>query len=163
MLVSYPDPRLARRAEPREVDESLRAVGNRLLRAAEAANAYGLAAIHIGALAPVVVISTAENPAQRSYLVLFNPEIVSQAEETAGGIEGSVAMPGVEVTIVRPVWAEIAYRDDQGERHTMRLEGLPARVAQHEIDQLNGVFFLDRLSRLKRDMVLRKWNKRAEA
>ncbi|MDB5539637.1 MAG: peptide deformylase [Devosia sp.] len=101
MIVAYPDPRLNRKAEPRPLDEGLRAIGTRLLEAARGANAYGLAAIHIGALAPVVVISTAADPGKRSYLVLYNPEIVATAEELESGPEGSVSMPGVEVDVVR--------------------------------------------------------------
>lgn len=71
-------------------------------------------------------------------------------------------MPGVEVEIVRPYVAEVAWDDETGTRQQRRLEGLPARIAQHEIEQMNGVFFLERLSRLKREMVLKKWKKRAE-
>lgn len=160
MIVDYPDPRLTRRAEPRPVDDGLRAIGRRLLEAATAANAYGLAAVHIGAVAPVVVISAEADPARRDYLVLYNPEVLASAAETAAAPEGSVSMPGVEVEITRPVWAEIAWDDEAGIRRQRRFEGLPARIAQHEIDQLNGVFFLDRLSRLKRDIVLKKWKKR---
>jgi peptide deformylase len=164
MIVAYPDPRLTRKAEPRLVDDGLIAIGNRLLEAAKAANAYGLAAVHIGAVAPVVVISTATDPAKRSYLLLYNPEVIGTAEELESGTEGSVSMPGVEVEIVRSVWAEIAWDDESGTRHQTRFDGLPARVAQHEIDQMNGIYFLDRLSRLKREMVLKKWKKRgAEA
>jgi peptide deformylase len=70
-------------------------------------------------------------------------------------------MPGVQVEIMRPVWAEIAFYDETGVRQTRRFDGLPARIALHEIEQMNGQFFLDRLSRLKRDMVLKKWKKRA--
>lgn len=162
-LVSYPDERLGKRAEPRPVDDGLRAIGRRLLEAAKAANAYGLAAVHIGALAPVVVISASADPGKRDYRVLYNPEILALAEETASGPEGSVALPGVEVQIVRPIWAEVAYLDESGVPRHERLEGLPGRIAQHEIDQMNGIFFLDQLSRLKRDMVLKKWRKRAEA
>jgi peptide deformylase len=162
MIVGYPDPRLSRKAEPRPLDDGLRAIGNRLLEATRAANAFGLAAVHIGAVAPVVVISADTDPAKRDYLVMYNPEIVTIADTTATGPEGSVSMPGVEVEIVRPVWAEIAWDDASGARQQRRLEGLPARIAQHEIDQLNGVFFLDRLSRLKRDMALKKWKKRGE-
>ncbi len=160
-LVLYPDERLCQRAQPRPVDDGLRTIGRRLLGAAKAANAYGLAAVHMGAVAPVVVISAASDPAVRDYLVLYNPEVLSVADETAAGPEGSVSMPGAEAQIVRPVWAEIAYDDDAGERQTRRFDGLPARIALHEIEQMNGVFFLDRLSRLKRDMVIKKWRKRA--
>ena len=161
MIVDYPDPRLTRKAEPRPVDDGLRAIGDRLLEAAKAANAYGLAAVHIGAVAPVVVISAEADLAKRDYLVLYNPEIVATADATAVGPEGSVSMPGAEVEIVRPIWAEIAWDDESGARQQRRFEGLPSRIAQHEIDQLNGIFFLARLSRLKREIALKKWKKRA--
>lgn len=137
------------------------AIGDRLLRATEAAEAFGLAAVHIGAVAPVVVISIASDPRKRDYRVLYNPEVRVLGERTAVGTEGSVSMPGIEVEIVRAVSAEIAFDDAAGARQVLRLEGLPARIALHEIDQMNGIFFLERLSRLKRDMVLRKWKKRA--
>ncbi len=160
MIVAWPDPRLTRKAEPRPLDDGLRAIGNRLLEATRAANAYGLAAVHIGVVAPVVVISADEDPSKRDYLVLYNPEIVATDGPTIAGPEGSVSMPGVEVEILRPYAAEIAWDDDTGTRRQRRFEGLPARIAQHEIDQVNGTFFLERLSRLKRDMVLKKWKKR---
>lgn len=162
MIVGYPDPRLTRKAEPRPVDDGLKAIGNRLLEATKAANAYGLAAVHIGAVAPVVVISADEDPSKRDYVVLYNPEILATDGPTVPGPEGSVSMPGVEVEIVRPYVAEVAWDDETGTRQQRRLEGLPARIAQHEIEQMNGVFFLERLSRLKRDMVLKKWKKRGE-
>lgn len=133
----------------------------RLLEAAEAAQAYGLAAVHIGAVEPVVVISAAADPAKRDYLVLYNPEVLEVAEETSAGPEGSVSLPDVQVEITRPVWAEITFDDETGARQRRRLDGLPARIALHEIEQMNGLFFLSKLSRLKRDMVLKKWKKRA--
>lgn len=162
MIVGYPDPRLTRKAEPRPLDNGLRAIGNRLLEATRAANAYGLAAVHIGAVAPVVVISADEDPSKRDYVVLYNPDVVATDGPSIPGSEGSVSMPGVEVEIVRPYIAEIAWDDETGTRQHRRFEGLPARIAQHEIEQVNGIFFLERLSRLKRDMVLKKWKKRGE-
>lgn len=161
MIVNWPDPRLERKAEPRPVDDGLRAIGARLLEAARAANAYGLAAVHIGVVVPVVVVSFDPDPARRDHRVLYNPAIDALAPETAPGPEGSVSMPGAEAEILRPVWADISWDDEAGERQRLRLEGLPARVAQHEIDQVNGIFFLNRLSRLKRDMVLKRWRKRS--
>ena len=160
MIVTWPDPRLSRKAEPRPVDDGLRAIGNRLLEATRAANAYGLAAVHIGAVAPVVVISADEDPGRRDYLVLYNPEVVATDGPAVAGPEGSVSMPGVEIEVVRHYVADLAWDDDAGTRQQRRFEGLPARIAQHEIEQMNGRFFLDRLSRLKRDMVLKKWQKR---
>jgi peptide deformylase len=163
MIVLYPDARLERVAVQRPVDDGLRAIGDRLLAAATAANAYGLAGVHIGAIAPVIVISIDPDPARRDYAVLYNPAIESVAAETAAGTEGSVSMPGIEVEIVRPVWVDVSWDDGAGKPQARRFEGFPARVAQHEIDQANGVFFLSRLSRLKRDMVLKRWRKQQPA
>ena len=161
-IVLWPDQRLTRKAEPRPVDEALRAIGERLRAAADAAGAYGLAAVHIGAVAPVAVISTAADPDKRDYLVLFNPEILSLDGDGVEAPEGSVSMPGLQAQVCGPTGPNrLRRRDGSGTRSD--LEGLPARIAQHEIDQVNGVFFLDRLSRLKRDMVIKKWRKRADA
>ena len=107
----------------------------------------------------MAVISLAEDAAKRDYLVLYNPEILALAGEPAEGPEGSVSMPGLQVPVMRPARARIAYDDESGTRQERELEGLPARIAQHEIDQVNGVFFLERLSRLKRDMAVKRWKK----
>lgn len=130
-----------------------------MLAAAIEAHAYGLAAAHIGEIAPIVVISGDVEP--RAYQLLFNPRIVAVANETAAGEEGSVSLPGARVTIDRPVWADIAWLDETGKAHAGRFEGFPARVAIHEIEQMQGIFFLDRLSRLKREMALKKARKHA--
>jgi peptide deformylase len=137
------------------VDAALRATGERLLAAARTARAHGLAAAHLGEIAPVVVVSGA--PA--SHELLFNPRIVAVAAVTAKGEEGSVSLPGVTVEIERPEWAEIAFMDAEGRPQTRRFEGFAARVALHEIEQMQGRFFLEKLSRLKRDMALRKARK----
>ena len=158
-VILWPDPRLSKAAVPAPVDDALRAIGERLLAVVIAAPAYGLAAAHIGEVAPVVVITMDEAGQDRR--ILFNPKVISAAEETAPGTEGSVSLPDIRVEISRPIWCELAYEDAEGQKQSARLEGFAARVAQHEIDQMNGVFFLDRLSRLKRDMALKKWKKRA--
>ena len=158
-FVRYPDPLLAQKAQVRPVDAKLRATAERLVSAAAAAQAYGLAAAHIGEIEPLVVISVATDTAQRDYRALFNPQITGTAEATHTGPEGSVSMPGIEAPIERPVWADVAYDAVDGERITTRFEGFVARCALHEIEQLNGVFFLSRLSRLKRDTAIRKFQK----
>lgn len=137
----------------------MRAIGARLRAAAEAANAYGLAAVHIGAVAPVAVISIATDPEKRDYLVLYNPEVLWLGDETEEGPEGSVSVPGLQVPVLRASRVRIAYDDETGARQELALAALPARIAQHEIDQVNGTFFLDRLSRLKRDMAIKRWKK----
>ena len=158
-FVRYPDPRLTRAATARAVDAALQATAERLLDATASVQAYGLAAAHIGEIEPLVVISVAGDPGQRDYRVLFNPAIVAVAEDAQAGPEGSVSMPGIEAPIERPLWAEIAYDTAEGERVTTRFEGFVARCALHEIEQMNGIFFLTRLSRLKRDTAIRKFQK----
>ena len=128
-----------------------------MLAAAKDAGAYGLAAAHIGEVEPVVVISG--DPDGRDYLLLFNPVVTAVATETEPGEEGSVSLPGVRISVDRPIWAEISYMDAEGKPQTARFERFAARVALHEIEQMNGVFFLSKLSRLKRDMVLKKARK----
>ena len=158
-FVLYPDPILNSVALPRPVDAAMLEVGAALQAAAAGVEAYGLAAAHIGRCEPLAVVSVAGQGMARDYRLLFNPVVLACAEERAFGPEGSVSMPGIEVPIERAVWAEIGFDTAEGVRTTLRLEGFAARVAQHEIDQVNGVFFLGRLSRLKRDTAIRKFHK----
>lgn len=155
----WPHELLTRPAQPRPIDASLLAVGNILREAAAGVEAYGLAAAHIGLVEPVVVISVSEDKQARDYLLLYNPKIVATADETLVGAEGSVSMPGIEVPIARPIWADIYYDDADGVRRSVRVDGFVARVALHEIEQMTGVFFLSRLSRIKRDTAIRKFQK----
>lgn len=139
------------------VDNELRAVGLRLLAAAQEAKAYGLAAIHIGEVAPVVVVS----PDGEDHQLMFNPQIVAVAADLVKGEEGSVSLPGVRLDIDRPVWAEIAFDDAAGAAKKVRFDGFVARVVLHEIEQMQGIFFLEKVSRLKRDRALKKARKLA--
>ena len=157
-FIIFPDPRLTQPAQAQPVDPELRAIGERLLEAALRVNAYGLAAAHLGIVAPVALVSIAD-PGARDYLLLYNPVIIATAGKEEIGPEGSVSMPGIEVAVSRPSTARIAFEDASGIREERELTGFAARVAQHEIDQVNGVFFLDRVSRLKRDTAIRRFAK----
>lgn len=158
-FVIYPHPALTRKAEVRPVDDSMRAAGAALLEAAREVQAYGLAAAHLGLDEPLVVISMAGDARQRDYRILYNPRIVTSADEVAAGPEGSVSMPGIEAPLVRSVAVTVEYDDAEGKRQSVDLKDFVARVAAHEIDQMNGIFFLDRLSRVKRDIAIRKFRK----
>jgi peptide deformylase len=162
-FVLYPDERLAEQASQAPVDAALLEVGRRLKAAAVDASAYGLAAAHIGEVSPVVIINTAPGQAQRADLLLFNPRVVAVAPVEEAGSEGSVSLPGIQVQIERPVWAEIAFDDETGAAQTRRFESFVARCALHEIEQMNGRFFLSRLSRLKREAALKKYRKLSRA
>ncbi|MEO5805728.1 peptide deformylase [Devosia sp.] len=157
-FVCYPDPGLALRAVARSVDPALLASGAQLLAAQLEARSYGLAAAHIGLNEPVIVLNLASAGAREDVLY-YNPVVLDVADAVQMGREASVSLPGVEVQIARPIWAEIAFDDADGQRQIVRLDGFQARCALHEIDQMNGVFFLSLLSRLKRDAALRKFSK----
>lgn len=158
-FVIYPHEALTRKARTRPVDPEMLKAGEALKAAASEVNAYGLAAAHLGLDEPLVVINVSTDSGQRDYRILYNPEVILTADETAVGMEGSVSMPGIEAPVERPIWAELAYDDADGERETARFEGFVVRVALHEVDQVNGIFFLGRLSRLKRDTAIRKFEK----
>lgn len=158
-FVVYPAAVLSQAAQARPVDDALRSVGERLLQAAGGVSAYGLAAAHIGDAEPVVVISVGPDLSPRDYRLLFNPRVMRVADQQEIGTEGSVSLPGVEVPIERPVWAEIAFDDADGLPQCKIYEGFVARVVLHEIEQMNGSFFLTNLSRLKREAALRKFQK----
>lgn len=158
-FVVYPNAALTRKAAARPVDAAMLTAGEALLDAARTAQAYGLAAAHLGLDQPLVVISVGSDTTQRDYRLLYNPELILASEDRAVGPEGSVSLPGIEVPVERATWVEVAYDNADGGRETTRFEGFVARVAQHEIDQMNGVFFLARVSRIKRDTALRKFEK----
>ncbi len=158
-FILYPDPRLGLAAAPRPVDDRLRAIGARLLTAIGEVEAFGLAAAHIGEVAPMIVVNVAPEGPRRRDQLFYNPCILATAAATASGPEASVSMPGIEVDIARPLWVEIAYDDAAGMPQTARFEGFVARCAIHEIEQMQGIFFIDRLSRLKRNMALKKYRK----
>lgn len=158
-FVLYPDRALSVAARPRPVDEAMLQAGQALLSAAREVQAYGLAAAHLGVAEPLVVISVAAGTAERDYRVLYNPQVVRTGGDTWLAPEGSVSLPGVEVPVERADWVEVAHDSADGGRQTARYEGFVARVAQHEIEQMNGVFFLSKVSRLKRDAALRKFEK----
>ena len=159
LFVIYPHAALNRRAEPRPIDERMLQAGAALLSAAQEVNAYGLAAAHLGLDEPIAVVSFATDASQRDYRLLYNPQLLALADKTSIGPEGSVSMPEIEAPVKRAVWADIAYDDAQGTRRSERVERFVSRIAQHEIDQVNGLFFLRRLSPVKRDIAIRKFQK----
>jgi peptide deformylase len=162
-FVCFPHPALSAPAATRPLDAAMERAGEQLLAAAEAAKAYGLAAAHVGLNEPVIVVSIAADTSRRDYRVMFNPRIAECSAEAEVGSEGSVSLPGIEVAISRPIWAVIEYDTAAGDRVTKRFDGFVARCCLHEIEQMQGVFFLSHLSRLKRETVLRRFKKEQRA
>lgn len=158
-LLRYPDPALSRACLPVErFDEALRTLAADLLDTMRAAPGVGITAAHIGVLQRIVVLELDPKLGPRTFI---NPEITWFSEETEKHTEGSVCMPGATDEIVRPAAIRLAYQDLDGIRHDEEMRGFTAICMQHEIDQLDGIFWIQRLSRLKRERLVKKWLKAA--
>ena len=156
-IIRYPDPRLALPAQPVTVfDDELRDLARDLLETMHAAPGIGITAPHIGISLRVVVLDLDAIDGARSYV---NPEIIWASPETILHREGSVSMPGVNDEIRRHARVRISYHDLDGNRQIEESDGLRAVCHQHEIDQLNGLFWIQRLSRLKRERLIKRFEK----
>jgi peptide deformylase len=156
-IIRYPDPRLAIPAQPvTAFDAALRELAADLLETMHAAPGIGITAPHIGVALRVVVLELDPAEGARTYV---NPEIVSASPETILHREGSVSMPGVNDEVSRHARVAIRYHDLDGMPQTEESEGLRAVCHQHEIDQLDGIFWIRRLSRLKRERLIKRFEK----
>jgi peptide deformylase len=160
-ILRYPDPRLALPAQPvTAFDGALRELARDLLQTMQAAPGIGITAPHIGVSLRVVVLdldpADGGGDAVQTYV---NPEISWASPEMIPHREGSVSMPGVQDEVERHARVRISYQDIDGNSHTEESEGLRAVCHQHEIDQLNGLFWIKRLSRLKRERLIKRFEK----
>jgi peptide deformylase len=156
-LLAFPDPALKDACVPVLVfDEALSALARDLLDTMRAAQGVGITAAHIGVPSRVVVIELAGSLGVRTYV---NPEITWSSPETVPHQEGSISMPGMSETVVRPQAIRFRYQDLDGTPREAAADGFLATCIQHEIDQLDGIFWLQRLSKLKRDRLVKKWEK----
>jgi peptide deformylase len=156
-IVRFPDPRLAIPAQPVTVfDDTLRDLAVDLLETMHAAPGIGITAPHIGISLRIVALDLDPVNGARTYV---NPEIVWASPEMILHQEGSVSMPGVNDDVQRHARIKISYRDIAGNMHTEESQGLRAVCHQHEIDQLDGMFWIKRLSRLKRERLIKRFEK----
>ncbi|UGA46283.1 peptide deformylase [Bradyrhizobium quebecense] len=156
-IVRYPDPRLAHPAEPVSLfDDALRGLAHDLLETMHAAPGIGITAPHVGVSLRVVVLELDTSEGPRTYV---NPEIIWTSPEMILHKEGSVSMPGVTDEVERHARVRIRYQDLDGNMQTEESDGLRAVCHQHEIDQLDGVFWIRRLSRLKRERLIKRFEK----
>lgn len=156
-ILRYPDPRLRQACHPVEAyDTRLAALADDLAATMRAAPGIGITAAHVGILERLTVIELDGPGSLRTYV---NPVIDWFSPETQRHTEGSVSMPGVTDEVERPTRIRLTYRDLSGTVRTEEADGLLSVCLQHEIDQLDGVFWIDRLSRLKRERIVKKYNK----
>lgn len=156
-ILRYPDRRLRQPAAALEqFDDALRAQAWSLHRTMLAAQGVGITAPHVGVPQRLVVIQL--DPALPPHFYV-NPVVTWASPQTARHQEGSVSMPGVTEEVERPARVTVRYQDLDGGPHEITADGFLATCLQHEIDQLDGIFWLDRLSRLKRDRVVKRYEK----
>jgi peptide deformylase len=123
----------------------------------------GLAAIQIGVPRRMLVIDVSREGEEKQPLVFVNPEVVASTDERSVYEEGCLSIPDYYAEVERPATVTVKYLDRDGKEQTVQADGLLATCLQHEIDHLNGVLFIDHISRLKRDMVIKKFTKAAKS
>ena len=156
-ILTAPDARLKQRAKPVDkVDDRVRKLMEDMLETMYAAPGIGLAAPQVGVLERVIVIDVAREDEEPQPLRLANPEILWQSEELATYDEGCLSIPDHYAEVVRPKQVRVRYLDQDNEIRELETDGLLATCIQHEIDHLDGTLFVDHLSALKRNMILRK-------
>jgi len=165
-IITLPDKRLRIRAAPvAGVDGEVRALMDDLLESMYAAPGIGLAATQIAVPKRVMVLDVAkrqDETASSNPMFFANPEILWASEETSAHEEGCLSIPEFFEEVVRPARVRVAYLDRFGKRQEIEAESILARCLQHEIDHLNGVLFIDHISRLKRERILKKFSKAAK-
>lgn len=159
-LYEYPHPILKKKAEKvAAVDDNLRRLLDDMLETMYADNGCGLAAPQIGVSQRIVVIDIAGEGEEPAPMYMVNPEIVWASEEKEICEEGCLSVPGQRAEVERPASVRIKYLDYNGESQEILAEDFLAVAAQHEIDHLDGILYIDRISRLKRQMLLKKLEK----
>jgi peptide deformylase len=155
-----PDPRLKLKAKPIEVvDDQVRQVMDDMLETMYAAPGIGLAAPQIGDPRRIIVIDVAHDDEEKKPLRMANPEILWRSDEETTYNEGCLSLPDHYADVTRPKEIKVRYLDHQNEIRELHADGLLATVIQHEMDHLQGVLFVDHISPLKRNIILRKLTK----
>ena len=158
-ILLWPDRRLRTPAAPvGAVTDEVRAIWDDMVDTMEAMPGVGLAAPQIGVMLRLAVVDASHERGRA--IRMADPEVVEVSDETAAGEEASPCLPGVSAPVVRPVRARLAWTDEGGARVDRWLDGLWARSALHQVDHLDGRLYVARLSRTRRDMLIRKAGRR---
>lgn len=156
-ILIAPDPRLKEHADPvGEVDDEIRRLMDDMLETMYAAPGIGLAAPQVGVLRRVLVMDIAREGEARAPLRIADPEIIWVSDQDVSYEEGCLSVPDHYADVIRPSAVRVRYRDYDNQVQEIAAEGLLSICLQHEMDHLDGVLFLDYLSALKRNIILRK-------
>ncbi len=156
-ILIEPDPILRKISAPLEkVDKHTRKLMDDMLETMYEAPGIGLAAVQVGILKRLIVIDISKGEQEKNPLFLINPEITFKSSKTSIFEEGCLSLPGHFAEIERPAECHLKYLDYNGKEKKLTAEGILATCIQHEIDHLDGVLFIDYLSKLKKDMIIKK-------
>jgi len=159
-ILVEPDPFLRRKSKKVEkVDDDVRSLMNDMLETMYDAPGIGLAAIQIGVPKRIIVMDLAKKNEKKQPFYFINPEIITKSEIDLTYEEGCLSVPGQFAEIDRPDRCKVKYLDYDGEEQILNAEGLLSTCIQHEIDHLEGILFIDYLSKLKRSMITKKLSK----
>jgi peptide deformylase len=162
-IIKLPDKRLRLKSEPvKRIDSGIRKLVDDLFETMYDAPGIGLAAIQIGIAKRVVTMDLSKKDEEHQPQVFINPEIVSASDETSKYEEGCLSIPEFYEEVERPAKVKVKYLDIDGKEHEIEASGLLATCLQHEIDHTNGVLFIDHISKLKRDRIVKKFSKAAK-
>ena len=156
-ILTEPDPTLRKKCEPLEkVDSEIKKLMDDMLETMYVAPGIGLAAVQVGILKRLVVIDISKGEEEKKPLFLINPQIIHRSKKTSIYEEGCLSLPGQFAEIERPAECTLKYIDYNGKEKELKADCLLATCVQHEVDHLNGILFIDYLSKLKKDMSIKK-------
>ena len=163
-ILTEPNPFLRQKSQKVEfVDDSIRVLMDDMLETMYAAPGIGLAAIQIGVPKRVIVIDLARENEEKKPLYFINPEIMTNSNTDATYEEGCLSVPGQFAEISRPDNCKVKFSDYNGEEKILDAKGLLATCIQHEMDHLEGILFIDYLSKLKKSMIIKKLSKQKKS
>jgi peptide deformylase len=162
-LIILPDPLLRQLSKPVErIDDELRRFADNMLETMYDAPGIGLAAIQVGEPLRMLTIDLSKEDEPKAPQVFINPEIVRHGDDISVYEEGCLSIPDYYAEVERPETVTVKYLNRDGKEQVIEADGLLATCLQHEIDHLNGVLFIDHISKLKRDIVMRRFRKLAK-
>jgi peptide deformylase len=162
-IIKLPDKRLRQESEPvKDIDAGIRKLVDDMFETMYDAPGIGLAAIQLGIPKRVVTMDLSKKSDEHHPRVFINPQITWSSDEKATHEEGCLSIPEYYEEVERPAEVKVKYLDLDGKAHEITAKGLLATCLQHEVDHTNGVLFIDHLSKLKRDRVIKKFAKAAK-
>ena len=161
-ILTIPDPILRQKSSQVEiVDDAIKKLMDDMAETMYDAPGIGLAGPQIGELKRLIVMDCSRDDEKSELWQMINPEVVELSEDNSTLEEGCLSIPGHTADVSRPDWIKLRFTDIKGKEQQIKAEGLLAACIQHEIDHLNGILFIDHISKLKRDIIWRKVLKEA--